>query len=64
MRKVAILILVGKVECVGYMEMKNSEEEMNADYSKTVTAVPRGRFRRADTSSWDKEKKRNCLKQL
>jgi hypothetical protein len=30
------------------MEMNNFEEEMNADYNKTITVVSRSTFRRAD----------------
>jgi hypothetical protein len=40
------------------VEINKFEEEMNADYRKTVTAVSRGRFRRADLTSWDKSKRK------
>jgi hypothetical protein len=39
------LILLVSVGCVANMDMKKFEEDINADYSKTVTAVSRGRFR-------------------
>jgi hypothetical protein len=33
--------------------MNKYAEGMNADYSKTITAVSRDRFRRVDPTSWD-----------
>jgi hypothetical protein len=39
------------------MEMSKFREEMNADYSKIVTPVSRGRFRRVDQNSLDKNKR-------
>jgi hypothetical protein len=40
------------------MEINKFEEEMNANYSETVSEVSRGRFRRADPTSWDKNKEK------
>jgi hypothetical protein len=41
----AVLILLVSRDIVANMEVNEFEEEMTADYSKTVTAVSRGRFR-------------------
>jgi hypothetical protein len=35
----AVLILLESGDCVADMKMNKYEEEINADYSKTVTAV-------------------------
>jgi hypothetical protein len=42
---IAVLIPLASGKCVANIDMNKSEEEMNVDYSKTVTSVSRGRFR-------------------
>jgi hypothetical protein len=41
----ALFILLRSGDCVANMEMNKSEEEINVDYSKTVTPVSRGKFK-------------------
>jgi hypothetical protein len=53
----AVLILLSSGDCVADMEMSKFREEMNADYSKIVTPVSRGRFRRVDQNSLDKNRR-------
>jgi hypothetical protein len=40
--------MVVYLDCVESMEMNKYEEVINANYSKIVTLVSRGRFRRVD----------------
>jgi hypothetical protein len=41
----AVFIILASGDCVANLEMNKSEEDINADYSKTVTPVSRSRFR-------------------
>jgi hypothetical protein len=42
---IAVSILLAPDDFFAYTKMNNCEEEMKADYSRTVTAVSRCRFR-------------------
>jgi hypothetical protein len=57
----AVLILLALHHCVSNMEINPLEEEIKTDYSKLITPLYTGRFRRADRTSWDETIiARNC----
>jgi hypothetical protein len=54
----AILILLPSGDYIENMDINKSEEEENAYYNKIHTRISRFRFRRAERTSWDENKRK------